>query len=155
MCSDLRVLAQQQNNTLYKEILGDKHYYWKLKHAKQFFSVVMLFYPSCLAPSAVTLRLCPSVLPSPAVHPLLFTLCCFRCLLVFVFAYQSRSSCRLVYIFTLPHMSRIHTRACYLTCDLYCRWNLVIIHLLLLTSFTCDKHLVSFPYLIKHFQVVW
>ena len=30
----------------------------------------MPFYPSCLAPPAFTLRLCPSVSPSPAVYPL-------------------------------------------------------------------------------------
>ena len=46
VCSDSQVLLQQQSDTLYKEILEDKHYY-----------------------TTVTVCLCPSVSPSPAVHP--------------------------------------------------------------------------------------
>ena len=41
----------------------------KYEHARQFFSVAMQFYPSCLVPPAVTLRLHPSILPSPTVYP--------------------------------------------------------------------------------------
>ena len=40
----------------------------KYEPARQFFSVAMQFSPSCFAPPAVTLHLCPSVLPSPAVY---------------------------------------------------------------------------------------
>ena len=100
------------HNILYKEILEDKHYYWTVKHARQFFSVVM---PFCLAPSAVTLCLCPSALPSLAVYPLplhfglLLLLLTPRLrspnslfpLLVFIFTSQSHSSCGLLYVFTL------------------------------------------------------
>ena len=78
----------------------------KYEHARQFFSVAMLFYQSCLAPPAVTLRLRPSVSPSPAVNSspsLLGSLLspltlCLRSpnslfpLLVFVFTSQSRGS---------------------------------------------------------------
>ena len=77
----------------------------KYEHARQFFSVGMPFYPSCLVPPAVTLRLRPSVSSSPAVYPspLLFgsllSSLTLRLrspnslfpLLVFVFASQSRS----------------------------------------------------------------
>ena len=41
----------------------------KYKHARQSFSSVTPFYPSCLAPPAVTLRLHLSVSLSSAVHP--------------------------------------------------------------------------------------
>ena len=94
----------------------------KYKHARQFFSIVTPFYPSCFAPPAVTFRLCPSVSPSPAVHPspslfgsLLSPLTLhlhspnslFQ-LLVFVLASQSRasrsycSSCFLRTLFNQP-----------------------------------------------------
>ena len=149
----------------------------RYEHARQFFSVAMPFYPSCLVPPAVTLRLCPSVSPSSAVYPspslfgsLLpsFTLrlrspnSLFP-LLVFVFASKSRasrsycSSCFLPTLFNRPlallrrryslsssfsphtctRAGRVrgrrlacarlrtresHARACYLTCDLYCKY---------------------------------
>ena len=88
----------------------------KHEHARQFVSVAMPLYPSCLAPPAVTLHLRPSVSPSPAVYPspslfssLLSSLTLLRLrspnslfpLLVFVFANQSRSSCRLLYTSSL------------------------------------------------------
>ena len=66
---DLRVLAQQQSNTLYKKYWRTNTYTTgKYEHARQFFSDAMPFYPSCLTPPAVTLCLRPSVLPSPAVY---------------------------------------------------------------------------------------
>ena len=85
----------------------------KYEYPRQFFSIATQVYPSCLAPPAVTLRLCPSVSPSPAVYPspllfgsLLLPLTLGLCspnslfpLLVFVFASQSRSSRCLLYIF--------------------------------------------------------
>ena len=85
----------------------------KYEYARQFFSIATPFYPSCLAPPAVTLRLCPSVSPSPAVYPSpslfgsLLSPLTLRLrspnslfpLLVFVFASQSRSSRCLLYIF--------------------------------------------------------
>ena len=87
----------------------------KHEHARQFFSVAMPLYPSCLVPPAVTLRLRPSVSPSPAVYPspslfgLLLSSLTLRLrspnllfpLLVFVFASQSRSSRCLLYVFAL------------------------------------------------------
>ena len=87
----------------------------KYEYARQFFSIATPFYPSYLALPAFTLRLCPSVSPSPAVYPspslfssLLSPLTlCLRSLnslfplLLFVFASQSRSSRRLRYIFAL------------------------------------------------------
>ena len=87
----------------------------KYEHARQFFRIATLFYPSCLAPPAVTLRLCPSISPSPAVHPspslfgsLLLPLTLrlrsrnsLFPLLVFVFASQSRFSRHLRYVFAL------------------------------------------------------
>ena len=87
----------------------------RYEHARQFFSVAMPFYPSCLVPPAVTLRLRPSVSPSPAVYPSpslfgsLLSSLTLRLrspnslfpLLVFVFATQSRSSRRLLYVFAL------------------------------------------------------
>ena len=58
------------------KVIHCKKNYWrtntttgKYEYARQFFSITTPFYPSCLAPPAVTLRLCPSVSPSPAVHP--------------------------------------------------------------------------------------
>ena len=59
MCSDLRVLSQQQSNTLYKEILGDKHYYRKV-------------------------WTCKTVLPYSSIHPVLLLL-----LLLFIFTLRS------------------------------------------------------------------
>ena len=122
MWCDSRVLVQQQSNTRYKEILGDKHYYGKYEHTRQFFSVAMPFYPSCLVPPAVTLRFRPSVSPSPAVYPSpslsssLLSPLILRLrspnslfpLLVFVFTSQSRasrsycSSCFLPTLFNRP-----------------------------------------------------
>ena len=80
----------------------------KYEHVRQFFSVAMTFYSSCLAPPAVTLHLHPSVLPSQAVYPspslfgslLLLLSLRLHCpnllfpLLVFMFASQSHSSRR-------------------------------------------------------------
>ena len=66
MCSDSQVLAQQQSSTLY---WGTNTTTGKYEHARQFFSVAMQFYSSCLVPPAVTLRLHPSVSPSPTVYP--------------------------------------------------------------------------------------
>ena len=70
MCSDSWVLVQQQSN------IHCTKKYWrtntttgKYKHARQFFSIVTPFYPSCLVPPAVTLRLHLSVSPSSAVYP--------------------------------------------------------------------------------------
>ena len=89
----------------------------KYEHTRQFFSVAMPFYPSCLAPPGVTLCLHPLVslfglaLPSClyftftlqftplAVHSLVFLL------LVYVFTSQSHSSCHLLYVFALLYFS--------------------------------------------------
>ena len=65
----------------------------------------MPFYPSCLAPPAVTLHLCTSVLPS---H-------CDK-LLVFIFASQfhaSRSYCSLCFLPTLSNRSLALFHRCY------------------------------------------
>ena len=113
---------QQRSNTLYKEILGGRHYYGKVWHPRQFFSVAMPYYPFCLAPPAITLRLRHSVSPSQVVYPspslfslfpspLTLRLCSpnsLFLLLVFVFASQSHasrsycSSCFLPTLFNQP-----------------------------------------------------
>ena len=112
------------HNILYKEILEDKHYYWTVKHARQFFSVVM---PFCLAPSAITLCLCPSALPSLAVYPLplhfglLLLLLTPRLrspnslfpLLVFIFASQSHSLDSLFPLLVFVFTSQSHASRCY------------------------------------------
>ena len=124
------MLVQQQSNTLYKEILGGKHYYGKVWHAKQFFSVAMPFYPSYLAPPAVTLHLCTSASPSQAVYPspslfgllplqLTLRLCSPNSLfpvLVFIFASQfhaSQSYCSLCFLPTLSNRSLALFHRCY------------------------------------------
>ena len=81
-----------------KKYLGGKHYYWKVKHARQFFrcchavlSVLSCFfccYSSSLPFGLLLLLFTPRLCSPNSLFPLL----------VFIVASQSRSSCGLLYV---------------------------------------------------------
>ena len=115
VCSNSQVLAQQQSNTLYKEILGDKHYYGKTVFQCCHAVLSILFCSSCcyslsspfgLASPAVYLCL-RSLVHSSRRSLYVFTLLTrspnwLFPLLVFVLANQSRASCSYCLLCFLP-----------------------------------------------------